>query len=70
MATDNQHENTARPDLLTVTEVAQILRTSPSTVRYWRYTSYGPPGIKVGRRVLYRRADVEAFLSGPEVRRG
>ena len=63
MASDDQHENTSRSDLLTVTEVAHLLRTNPSTVRYWRYTSYGPPGIKVGRRVLYRRSDIEAFIA-------
>lgn len=47
--------------LLTTDEVADLYRTSPATVRYWRHTGYGPPGRKVGRRVLYARGDVEAF---------
>ena len=47
---------------LTTSELVVRLRTSPETVRYWRYISYGPPGIKVGRRVLYSSTDVERWL--------
>lgn len=47
--------------LLTTDEVAELYRTSPATVRYWRHKGYGPPGRKVGRKVLYDRADVDAF---------
>lgn len=47
--------------LMTTTEVATFFRTSPETVRYWRHVGYGPVGRKVGRRVLYERADVEVF---------
>ena len=50
-------------DLLITEEVASLLRTFPSTIRYWRYIGYGPPGLKVGRRVVYQRRDVEAFLA-------
>jgi DNA-binding transcriptional MerR regulator len=49
-------------DLLTTSDVAKIARTSPGTVRYWRHIGQGPGGFKVGRRVLYRRADVLAWL--------
>ncbi len=45
-------------------EVAELLRTTPATVRYWRHTGYGPKGRKVGRRVLYDAAEVEAFWEG------
>jgi DNA-binding transcriptional MerR regulator len=38
---------------LTTQEIADMYRTSPETVRYWRHTGYGPPSFKVGRRVLY-----------------
>jgi DNA-binding transcriptional MerR regulator len=48
---------------LTTGELAARLRTSPETVRYWRYTSYGPPGVKVGRRVLYSSAEVDGWLA-------
>lgn len=48
------------PDYLTTQEVADLFRTSPETVRYWRHMRTGPKGFKVGRRVLYAREDVEA----------
>lgn len=48
--------------LLTTAEVAEVCRTAPATVRYWRHTGYGPKGLKVGRRVLYPAASVEAWL--------
>lgn len=47
--------------LLTTAEVAELYRTSPATVRYWRHTGYGPQGRKVGRRVLYDAHEVQAF---------
>jgi excisionase family DNA binding protein len=49
-------------DLLTMEEVAELVHTSPSTVRYWRHTGYGPAGFRVGRRVLYERSDVEQWI--------
>ncbi|MEZ0490785.1 helix-turn-helix transcriptional regulator [Kineococcus sp. TBRC 1896] len=52
--------------LLTTADVARIARTGESTVRYWRHLGTGPRGFKVGRRVLYRPADVEAWLQAQE----
>jgi len=49
-------------DYMTTAEVADVCRTSPETVRYWRYVDAGPRSFKVGRRVLYRRADVDEWL--------
>jgi predicted DNA-binding transcriptional regulator AlpA len=50
-------------ELLTVAEVAAMTRLSEGTLRYWRYAgSGGPESIKLGRRVMYRRADVEKWL--------
>lgn len=46
---------------LTTAEVAEIFRTSPETVRFWRHTGKGPRSFKVGRRVLYRESDVQAW---------
>ena len=46
---------------LTTEEVAQLYRTSPETVRYWRHIGKGPASFKVGRRVLYALEDVEAW---------
>ena len=44
-------------------EVADICRTSPETVRFWRHVGKGPQWFKVGRRVLYDSAEVEAWLA-------
>jgi DNA-binding transcriptional MerR regulator len=50
-------------ELLTIADVAAITRMSVGTLRYWRHTgSGGPPSVKLGRRVLYRRVDVETWL--------
>ncbi len=47
---------------LTTAELADLCRTSPETARYWRHVGKGPRSFKVGRRVLYDTADVEAWL--------
>ncbi|WP_342799535.1 helix-turn-helix domain-containing protein [Quadrisphaera granulorum] len=49
--------------VLLTREVAEMLRTSESTVRYWRYVGEGPASIRVGRRVLYRQEAVLEWLS-------
>lgn len=60
--TDTYAERGHVVDLITSAEFAEIARTAPETVRYWRHISYGPAGFKVGRRVLYDRAAVESWL--------
>ncbi|MFW6034538.1 MAG: helix-turn-helix domain-containing protein [bacterium] len=49
-------------EFMTTAEVAELLRTSDSTLRYWRHQRVGPRSFKVGRRVLYDRRDVEQFI--------
>ncbi|MGW7604476.1 helix-turn-helix domain-containing protein [Streptomyces antimycoticus] len=47
---------------LTTAEVAERYRTSPETVRYWRYAGTGPQCfIKQGRRVLYDAAGLDQY---------
>lgn len=48
---------------LTTVEVAELCRTSPETVRYWRNVRKGPASFKLGRRVLYELTDVEAWIA-------
>ena len=50
-------------EYMTTGEVADKLRTSPETVRFWRHVGKGPRSFKVGRRVLYAAEDVEAFIA-------
>jgi excisionase family DNA binding protein len=55
---------------LTTEEVAEVARTSPSTVRYWRHVGKLDFGVKRGRRVLYPKSMVERWLAGEDLRGG
>ena len=59
-------DSTARPyaDLLTITEAAELLRAPVATLRYWRHLGTGPRSFRLGRRVLYRRDDLHAWIDG------
>ena len=48
--------------LLSVRELAEYLGVPVATLYTWRYRDAGPPGIKVGRHLRYRRNDVEAWI--------
>ncbi len=49
-------------EYLITPEVAELCRSTPETVRYWRHVGYGPPSFRVGRRVLYDAAKVREWL--------
>jgi excisionase family DNA binding protein len=49
-------------DLMTLPEVAEAVRAPEGTLRYWRHRGEGPPSFRIGRRVVYRRSDVEAWI--------
>ena len=50
-------------ELMTIEEVSEVTRVPVPTLRWWRSTnSGGPRSARVGRRVMYRRADVEAWI--------
>jgi hypothetical protein len=46
---------------MTTAEVAERFRRPEATVRWWRYTGYGPESVKVGKNALYPVEAVEAF---------
>lgn len=50
------------PEILTTEELADELRTPIHTINYWRARGTGPKGFRLGKRVVYRRTDVEAWL--------
>jgi excisionase family DNA binding protein len=50
------------PEYLTLTEASELIRTPTGTLYQWRTKKIGPPSIKVGRRVIYRRTDLEKWL--------
>lgn len=49
--------------LLTLDEVAEVLRTPPATMRYWRHRGIGPASFLVGRRVIYTEQAVQDYLT-------
>lgn len=51
-------------ELLTTEEVAERIRVPAATLRWWRHLDdgTGPKSGKVGRRVMYRAADVDAWI--------
>jgi excisionase family DNA binding protein len=50
-------------EYLTTKEVAELLRTSPETIRYWAWQGRGPKSFKTGRRRLFAREDVDAYIA-------
>jgi excisionase family DNA binding protein len=54
--------NEGQHDLLTITEAADLLGAPVATLRYWRHLGTGPASFRLGRRILYRRADVSAWV--------
>jgi len=48
--------------LLTPDDVAAFLGIPPLTLQSWRSRRTGPRSYRVGKHILYRLADVEAWL--------
>ena len=55
------------PSLLTVTEVAALLRTSPKAIQSAVQRGKLPGVVRVGRRILFRRDVFAALVSGEAV---
>ncbi len=49
-------------EFMTGAELASMLRTPEETLRFWRHVGKGPKSLKLGRRVVYRTADVEEWI--------
>jgi predicted DNA-binding transcriptional regulator AlpA len=49
-------------EFLTLEDFADVMGAPIATLRHWRLTGYGPKSAKIGRRVLYRRRDVESWI--------
>jgi len=48
--------------LLTLDEVAALLRRSPAQVRWMRHNGTGPRSAKVAGRVMYREDDLDDWI--------
>jgi predicted DNA-binding transcriptional regulator AlpA len=49
-------------DILYTEEVAALARKPVATIRWLRAIGRGPRSGKLGNRVIYKRADVEAWI--------
>lgn len=51
--------------LLTIEEAAERLRTSPGALHTQRYRGEAPGslGVKIGKRILYRAADLTSYVA-------
>jgi predicted DNA-binding transcriptional regulator AlpA len=58
-ATDTPH---AGDDLLSMAEVADLVRVPVATLRYWRHLGTGPHSFRIGRSVRYWRTEVLLWL--------
>jgi Helix-turn-helix domain len=54
----------AGDELLTIAEVADVVRVLVATLRYWRHLGTGPHSFRIGRGVRYWRSGVSAWLCG------
>jgi predicted DNA-binding transcriptional regulator AlpA len=54
---------------LTEKQAARLLSISHRTMQAWRRSGLGPPFIKLGRAVRYRRGDLIAWADGNMCRR-
>ncbi len=64
MAPDIPVRDTADlPRLLDVPTLADYLHVPVSTLYHWRSRGEGPQGLKVGKQVRYREADVASWLN-------
>lgn len=52
----------AGDDLLTMQEVADMVRVPLATLRYWRHLGTGPHSFRIGRSVRYWRTEVLRWL--------
>ncbi|PKV80511.1 helix-turn-helix transcriptional regulator [Nocardia fluminea] len=66
--TDTPAHQHRRQDWLTTAELAQEYGFAIGTLRYWRHTGYGPASFTLGRKVVYRREAVEAWIAEQEQR--
>ena len=53
---------TSDDTFMTLSEVADLARTTPGAIYQWRRRGKGPRASRVGKRLLFRRSDVLAWI--------
>jgi hypothetical protein len=66
-ATMAQRVSSPNDPLLRDIDVAAILCVSPRTLQGWRLVGIGPPFVKMGRVVRYKRQDLTAWIDASTV---
>ena len=64
--TQQRHPNDPPPagdELLTIAEVADVVRFPLATLRYWRHLGTGPRSFRLGRRIVYRASDLRTWIN-------
>lgn len=49
--------------LWSIDELAEYLGVPARTIYAWRYKRLGPPALRLGKHLRFRREDVEAWLA-------
>lgn len=55
-------ETIMNKDLLKNKEAAEYIGVVPGTLPVWRHLGIGPIYLKIGRKVLYRKSDLDTYL--------
>lgn len=63
---DQHNLGSEMESLLKLADAAATMGVAEHTLRAWRAQGRGPEGFKVGRRVMYRREVVAAWLAEQE----
>lgn len=56
-------------DLMTVEEASAYTRTPTGTLANWRSEGRGPRYARIGKRVFYRKVDLDRWLDSQFIRR-
>lgn len=51
---------------LLLAEVEAEFRVPAATLYAWRQRGVGPPSVRIGRRIMYRRTEIEAWFAEQE----
>lgn len=54
--------STDLPEYLLIDEAAEVLRCPVATLYAWRSRNQGPPARRIGRRLLYKRDELLAWI--------
>lgn len=56
----------AGQDLMRIEDVVAMTGIAEATLRYMRQMNVGPPSFRLGRRVVYRRSALVAWIANQE----